>query len=103
MKFTCAASWSLNVLTGHRSVPHWSPVAGAADGVSVGAEGEVVGVETGEAVGVLDSEPSPQAATISSAASQATRIRTARFYHRVDELPIGLRSVSPACSRRFRV
>ena len=70
--------------------------------VVVGLADDTVGDGTSDGVGVLDGEPSPQAATISTAASQATRIRTAKFYHRVDELPRRLESVSPACSRGFR-
>ena len=77
MKFTWAASWSLNVLTGQRSTPHWTPVTDADDGVTVGAI-EAVGVGAGEAVGVLDGEslPHADAARSSVAASQPTKIRT---------------------------
>src|SRR5438094_305156 len=77
VKFTWAASWSLNVLTGQRSTPHWTPVTDADDGVTVGAS-EAAGVRAGEAVGVLDGEslPHAEAARSSVAASQPTKIRT---------------------------
>ena len=82
MKFTWLTSGSLNVLTGHRPAPHSIGVPGATADVTVTDAAGVtvvepfVGDRAGEAKGVVDGEPSLQAASSRAAASQQVRIRT---------------------------